>query len=346
MYGKNGYYSLREILGYNAKINIVLSSRGIGKSYGTKWFLIEQDGEFMCLYRNTADMEHALATWLDDLCVKVTDREPWNRERFEWEKGKGSVQLLLDGKVKGYFRCISQVNHIKQETFPDTLNWIWWDEFIPLAYKRLAGVPSEGDALRAIIKTVDHDTTHSRESKGLKPLRVLMYANPFTWDNPVLSYFRVIPKGYGIWRVGPDIVCEMVSPPAGKKRKGKRTMDEFLGDEVNTNQGWMNQDSYVEKCPKGAMPYLSIRVRDNYYGVYRVGKGPLRHVKRIGVHIHGVTCLGSLNGLKEGETCLEKKTVNGVLGDIIQRLIFDGRYRYEDINVKFDFIRDIQGYKN
>ena len=34
MLDENGYYSLREILGYNAKYSIVLSDRGRGKSFG------------------------------------------------------------------------------------------------------------------------------------------------------------------------------------------------------------------------------------------------------------------------------------------------------------------------
>ena len=341
-FGKDGYYSLREILGYNCKVNIVLSSRGIGKSYGTKWFLMEQEGEFMCVYRNTGDMEHAITTWLDDLTVKVPNgKEPWDVNRFSWEKTKSNVQLLLDGRVKGYFRCISQVNHIKQETFPDTLCWLWWDEFIPLSYKKLAGIPSEGDALRAIMKTIDHDTAHSRESKGLKPLRVLMYANPFTWDNPVLSYFHVIPRGYGIWRVGPDIVCEMVEPLKGDK-KGGMSMDDFLGDEVNQNQNWMNQSSFVEEVPKGSIPYMSLRVGTNYYGLYKSNGGSIKYVKRVNEHINGVKHLGNINGIEEGETCIDVRTRNGVLKDIIKRYMFGGYYRFNDINVKFDFIRDMQ----
>ena len=42
---KDGYYTLRDILGYNCKVNIVLSDRGRGKSYGTKLFLMRQEGD-------------------------------------------------------------------------------------------------------------------------------------------------------------------------------------------------------------------------------------------------------------------------------------------------------------
>ena len=68
MLDENGYYSLREILGYNAKYSIVLSDRGRGKSFGTKHFLMAQDGEFMCVYRQIPDLRKAIGSWIDPLC--------------------------------------------------------------------------------------------------------------------------------------------------------------------------------------------------------------------------------------------------------------------------------------
>ena len=129
-----GYYSLREILGYNAKWNIVLSDRGRGKTWGTKWFLMDQKCAFMCLYRNTGDMEHAIGEWLDPIIKGDEKHDPISSERFEWDgSNRSGYNLMLDGEVIGYFRCITMVNHIKQETFPDNLNWMWVDEFIPMA---------------------------------------------------------------------------------------------------------------------------------------------------------------------------------------------------------------------
>lgn len=327
-----GYYSLREILGYNCKVNIVLSDRGRGKSYGTKLFLMNQEGEFMCLYRNVSDVDSAVGTWLDTLY-----ENGYNPEQFEWNRGKGSYELLYNGSVKGYFRALSQVNHIKQEKFPDTLNWIWMDEFIPLVYKKLAGVDSEGDAIRAIMKTVEHDTAHSRESKGLKPLRVLMYANPFTWNNPILSYFRVRPFGYGIRRIGPDIVCEMLAPYEAEKKDNKMTMDEFLGDEVNRNQGWQEENSFVVDKWKDMIPEGSIRIKTGYYGIYHKDTNRRLYVKEMDGHLDVGYRYGSLDGLQEQELCLDKLPFLKRL----QQMSYSGNVWYYDINTKFDWLRDI-----
>jgi hypothetical protein len=326
---KDGYYSLREILGYGAKVNIVLSDRGRGKSYGTKLFLMRQEGTFMCLYRNISDIESAVGTWLDTLY-----ENGYQPEEFEWRLGKGSCELLYCGSVKAYFRALTQVNHIKQEKFPDDLNWIWMDEFIPMAYKKLPGIPSEGDAIRTVMKTVDHDTSHPRETKGLKPLRVLLYANPFTWNNPILSYFKVVPRGYGIWRVGPGIVCEMLRP-VDEKVGGKMTMDQFLGDEVNRNQSWVEQDSFVlEKWPSDAEPWFSVRVGTAFYGFYRKDGSNRVYVKKCTGHVKGRN-YGTLDGIKEREMTL------GPQLKVLQSMTSRCDLWYDDINTKFDWIRDI-----
>ena len=336
-----GYYSLREILGYNAKWNIVLSDRGRGKTWGTKWFLMDQKCAFMCLYRNTGDMEHAIGEWLDPIFKGDEKHDPISPERFEWDgSNRSGYNLLFDGEVIGYFRCITMVNHIKQETFPDNLNWMWVDEFIPMAYKKLPGIDSEGDALRVIYKTIDHDTAHPRESRGGKPLRVLMFANPFTWDNPILSYFHVLPKGPGIRRVGPDIVVEML-PTFEAEKKGKETIDDFLGDSVNKTNGWENEFGFVvDRVPKGSRPTETIRIGPRYYGLYSCGNGLIYCKSATG---HGnVRRLGSIDGLTDDEVCLDRRLCGRVIKDSIRKSLFSGHFRFTDLNTKFDFIRDIQ----
>lgn len=332
--GKDGYYTLRGILGYNCKYNFVLSERGIGKSYGTKLFLMRQEGKFMCLYRQQPDMSAAMGTWLDTLY-----ENGYSPDAFEWEgSDKAGWQLKYNGEVKGFFRHLTAVNHIKQEKFPDDLNWIWMDEFIPLVYKKLAGVSSEGDAIRAIVKTVEHDTIRTREERGLKPLRVLLFANPFTWDNPILGYFRIRPM-YGIQRVGPDIVCEHVEPLESKPG-GKPTVDDFLGDEVNKNRGWMDQVSYIaEKWPKGMRPWISMRFGTDHFMMYRLDGTNKVFVEQTAKHDDrgGVVRMGTLDGIMEDEEVYEYWRYK----DVFMGMTYKGQVWYKDINTKFSFINHL-----
>ena len=340
---ENGYYSLREILGYNCKYNIVLSDRGRGKSYGTKLFLIQQEGTAMCLYRTVADLASAMLDWIDPLV-----EQGYDAEQFSWDgSDKEGYCLLYNGIRKIWFRAITMVNHIKQEKFPDDMNWVWLDEFIPLVYKKLPGVQSEGDAIRTIVKTIEHDTVHSREEKGLKPLRVLMYANPFTWNNPLLSYFKIDPrKGYGVHRAGPGVAYEILAPVVVKKGS-KMTVDEFLGEEVNRNQGWMDEDAFVMEVPKGATPILSVRICDRYFTHYRSGNNVWIVERPCHTDVRKQTSrrsvlmwFGTLDGLQEDEVCIDKIS----WGKLFKEQTSKGMYRYDCLNTKFDWLNSIQNY--
>lgn len=329
---QNGYYSYNEILGYNCTWNFILGDRGRGKSYGAKKLLLGSSGCFVCLYRSVADLEHAVSDWLTPMY-----NEGYDPNDFKWvTNGKSGCNLLYRDEPKGYFRALSQVNHIKQEWFPDSTNWLFFDEFIPMVYRKLGGVGmSEGECVRVIYKTIDHDSAHSRESRGLKKLRVLMVANPFTWNNPILGYFHVLPRKYGIYKIYDDIVCELL-PPLDAPQKG---IDAFLGDAVNRTQGWMDEQAYLGTKPKGSHCIWSIRVDDRYYALYSPDRTSY-YCEQKTRHV-GLRRLGSLNGLKPEEECSDSKN-----GERLRNLFFEkavrGQILFKDINTKFNFLRDIQ----
>lgn len=328
-YGKDGRYTYRDILGYNAKYNFVFSQRGLGKTFQAKLGLLNSEGTSMCLYRQQPDMQQAMGSWIDDPI-----KAGWDKESFNWEgSDKTGWVLEVNGKPKIWFRALTMVNHIKQESFPDDMNWVWMDEFIPLAYRKLAGIASEGDAIRAIVKTIDHDTVYSRESKGLKPLRVIMTANPFTWNNPILSYFHIIPRGYGIWRVGPDIVAEMVEPIKNES-DGKMTVDEFLGDEVNVNQGWLEAGHFVSPLPKGAVPVYAFRLGDGHFTRWKSGRRVWITTSKPADVPKEITTFGTWDELKEYEEPITKS-----MGKALQREAYQGLLRYDDVNTKYDYLR-------
>lgn len=344
-FGKDGYYSLREILGYNCKYNIILSERGIGKSYGTKLFLMAQEGTAMCLYRTGPDMSSAMLDWTDPLI-----REGYEAEDFVWEGNERDGFILsYQGRPKIWFRAISQVNRVKQEIFPDDMCWVWWDEFIPLAWKKIPGIESEGDALRTIVKTIEHDTIRSREDKGLKPLRVLMFANPFTWNNPLLSYFHVDPRtGPGVHRAGPGVAFEIVQVSEKPRTTGKMDVEEFLGNDVHKNQGWLSEDAFVADVPRNSVPTMSVRLGRRYFLVMRAPSGVQWIVeKRAHTDVRKqvgrkavLMRFGTLSGLQEDEGCLDRVP----LGKRLKEWTYQGVYRYDSLNTKFDWLRALDEY--
>lgn len=355
-FNEDGYWSPREIDSYSdCQYRAVLSDRGRGKSYGMKEKLMgeyERKGkEFMCLYRTAPDMKSAKSTWLDTLY-----EQGYEPGQFHWEGDKDEgFQLYYredpeneeDYRRVGFFRALAQVNRVKQEKFPEELATVWFDEFIPLKYTKIPGVDSEGDALRTIVKTIEHDSVHPERRKFGRVV-VYMFANPFTWNNPLLSYFKIVPKGYGCFRVGPGIVCEMLEPIEHRTEPGrKQTVEDFLGDDVVRNQGYADQMAFVEPVAKGAEPFMSMRFKERYYLIY-VANG-LWYVTAQRAHrdIKGrtvfggdmlVTRYGTVEGLQEKELCFS--AVPNRVKDLRQR-IYGGRLRFDTLNTKFDFYRDV-----
>ena len=209
------------------------------------------------------------------------------------------------------------------------MNWVWLDEFIPLAYKKLPGIDSEGNAIRAIVKTIEHDSLSSRAERGLKPVRVILFANPFTWNNPILSYFHVLPR-YGRYRAGPDIAVEMLEPlPSGRKRGEKMTSEEFLGAEVNRNQGWKNQLAFVRERWPTVTPRWSLRFGSDFFTVY-LDEHCNAYCRRCDGH-SGCERF-SVGVCDEGEEIMGKR-----LREFLKKLTFTGKITYRNINDKFDF---------
>jgi hypothetical protein len=306
--------------------------------------LIRTPGRFMCLYRQEPDMQLAVKDWIDPLVQGDDKHEPMNRDLFHWEgNGKNGYELFYNGEHRASFRYLTQVNHIKQEVFPDDMDWVWLDEFIPLVYKKLPGMESEGDAIRTIVKTIEHDTVHTREEKGLRPVRVLMFANPFTWDNPILSYFHVNGLlGPGIHRAGPGVVWELLEP---LKRDRKRSAEDFLGDEVHRNMGFTKQDAFVAPLPKGSSLTMSMRIGRSFYSVYTTPDGFRFWIRRASEHRDAKSIYskrreiwGTLEGLREDEQCLE----GSVHPERMRKLLRHGSIWFDSINDKFDFMRDLE----
>ena len=347
MIDRSGYYSLRAILGYGCKYNIILSDRGRGKSFDAKHFLMRQPGTAMCLYRQSTDMHMAMMSWIDPLINKDKDLEKYelyDPESFEWiGSDKEGYVLKFNGQPKIWFRYLTQVNHIKQEVFPDDMNWVWLDEFIPLQYKKLPGVDSEGDAIRAIVKTIEHDTQKTRKDKGLKEVRVILFANPFTWNNPILSYFKLRPiEGGGIKKIGPGVVLEML-PPVEKKKKGKMTADDFLGNEVNVNQGWKDEMAYIEvNWTTDMIPAMSLRLGSKYFMLWQKQGHYTLYCSSIDKHRNTAgLCTydrwGTQDGLMEDETCINNTSFLKNLKERVRR----GQIYYKDMNCKFDFQNEL-----
>ena len=327
---ETGYYTHRDILSYNCKYNIVLSGRGPGKTWDGAWMALNVKGPVMILTRTQPDMMYQINSYFDPYYKGDAKHEKIAAERFtQWGSEKSGINVDFDGVTKFYFRTLSAVNAIKQESFPENMEWIIFEEFVPMAWKKIGGVVDEGEALETIVKTVEHDTPANRAKKGLRPVRVIMHGNPGRWDNPLLSYFGCMPFGEGIRRMSDKVVVEILAE--------RDTGDQYVNAGIATSRAWEDQLHFIERPPKGAEPMASIRFNTSYYLIYR-HQCVSYVVSRSSHSLDSKHRWGTLEGLREDERCIDDTR----MCEMIFRDAYKGRTRYADINTKFNFLRDLR----
>lgn len=340
---KTGYYSSNKILSYNCKYNDVNSGRGIGKSHGEKWRLVtgftQEEKRFMCLYRTTSDMNAAIYSWLEPLIHPPPNekRRKFDISQFRFE-GPGTFKNLYfedDKEPMAYFRCIEHVNRVKQEVFNVKTQWAWLDEYLPIAWVKLRGVPNEGDALRTIVDTIDHDTYHSREKFGLPPVRVTMFGNFSNINSPLLKYFGVEPYKYGIYRVNRDVIVETVAPDMSKLSDTGG-----LSPEVRHCYLATDENSYVRPVPKGSEPYMSLRIGKHYYTFYYFKRNDTTFIKETKRHM-GLYRYGTIDGMQENEYSIASIGQNRSWDLALRERANYCRDFYDSVYTKLQYLEDI-----
>lgn len=279
MFGKNGYISFVVLMSFLARIMVLLSDRGLGKSHGFRKFLLKHyllfGHRFVCLYRTKNDRDAAIGSWLEQFFNPPGNETfgPFNREDFKWRKAKNCVELYYknDKTPIGYFLCIAHINAIKQMVFPDSIRWGWWDEILPEAWTKLPGIEDEGLAVLKIMDTIEHDTLNRKLINGYPRVRWMFFGNISNLQSPILQFLGISPFKYGVYRgklngeASRDVIIERIPP----------VINEKLGDYSNAARIYTldnNEMAYVCSKTSNATLKYSLRVRveqeSKYYHFY------------------------------------------------------------------------------
>lgn len=283
-------------------------------------------------------MNSAVYSWLEPLIhpAPLDNHKPFDISQFKFVGNVVAKNLYFedDPDPIAYFRTVENVNKIKQEVFNFKTSWVWFDEYLPMAWTKLRGVPNEGDAIRTIVDTIDHDTAHPKEKLGYPPLRTIMYGNFNSISSPLLKYFGVKPFQYGIYRVNRDVVVETVMPDMDK-------LNDLGGLSADVRQCYLatDENSYVRNIPKNSTPSMSIRIEKHFYVFY--WSDVTRHTyiqsskKHVGAHRYG-----TLEGLQENEIPLNM--VFSEPWDTALRVRAVGCTDfYSDVYTKLEYLADI-----
>lgn len=183
------YYILdnNSILKHNTIYNIILGGRANGKSTGVLKFFIDEyfkndcKVQFGLIRRYKIDnfyLQNYISQYLITYCI----------ERYnciiEYQGSKFIVKSVDNQKVLGiigYVFCLSDINNIKSTQY-DYVNYILFDEFIPMTWGEMINGNNEPTLLIHILSTV---------FRHRSDVKVFLVANTITKNNCYFDYFKI-----------------------------------------------------------------------------------------------------------------------------------------------------------
>lgn len=167
------YFDISKCLSYGAFLNLLIGSRGVGKTYGLTKFVIKEflkkGYEFMYVRRYKTEMQKSAPKFFSAMI---------SNEEFKGHdlKVKGST-FLIDDKVAGYQATLSTAQNLKSSNFPN-VKYIIFDEFI-IENGQNHYLRGEVDVFLGLIETVART----------RDVKVFLLGNAVSTTNPYFLYF-------------------------------------------------------------------------------------------------------------------------------------------------------------
>lgn len=236
--GKDGFYSLKEILEKRADINLIISGRSNGKTYSLCKYVLEQ-------YKKHGKKFVYVRRWVDD--IKIANAQKLFlplKDEIEKLFGEGyevtyyQKQYFLKDpeghkEIIGHVLALSESHHQKSVSYTD-IGTIFFDEFIQMSGERI--LPDELSRYENTLSTIIRFHTD---------IKVFLLANTVSKLAPYFSYYKIdinhmepkdiivndFPTDAGVLRVA----CEYAEV---SKKISKKTSKYILNSKMITNGQW------------------------------------------------------------------------------------------------------------
>lgn len=171
----NIYYDYDKIISYNALLNILIGSRGVGKTFGITKFVINQfikkGHEFFYIRRFKTEIKKSVPKFFD----AIKDKNLFEGHSF-YTKGNN---FYCDDIICGYSYNLSTFQNLKSSNFPK-VRYIIFDEFI-IENGNNHYLNNEVETFLGAIETIARD----------RNINVFMLGNAVSILNPYFLYFNL-----------------------------------------------------------------------------------------------------------------------------------------------------------
>lgn len=272
------YWDLRRTLTHNMLFNIILGNRGGGKSFGAKWYAIDnflKKGEqFGYIRRYKDDLAEPMKQFFKDIEYKYPDYEFKTDNKYFYIRlrTENENQKWTEKDIAGYGFTLSTANNKKSISYPKITCMIYDEFLIEKGNQRY--IKNEPMALLNLYETVARPgTDHPR-------VIMFMLANAITITNPYFLYWDLkMPtkkdkNNKWIWKhpTRPILVEDVRNEDFIERKKetefGKLIEGTSYSDYSIENKFLLDNDTFVEKKSQKARYYFTFIYMEHTLGVW------------------------------------------------------------------------------
>lgn len=256
---KSMFWDISKTLSHNCLFNFITGSRGSGKTYGAKKFVINRfikyEEQFIYLRRYKTEFDKGKNDKFFDALIRQ-DEFPNHDLQVK------SLNYLCNDKIMGSAMALSTAKIEKSQEFPN-VKWIIFDEFL-IENGVYHYLPNE------VMCFLDFYETIAR----MRDVRVLFLSNAITQTNPYYLFFDIqLPYNSNFFKRG-DILLEMVNNQKyidAKKntRFGKIISNTKYGDYAIDNKFLNDTNTFVMKKTKNSTYFFGFIYKGEMFGVWR-----------------------------------------------------------------------------
>lgn len=263
----NIFYDFNKILSYNAFLNIIIGERGVGKTYGSKKYVInrflKKNKQFVYIRRYETDLIESVGTTEDNKFFEQVKNE-FPNHTFEIRKSKKVRKLIIDKKVCGYAIPLSSADSLKSSTY-ENVDTIIYDEFMLKEGSSQHYLRNEPELILDIIETVAR----------LRDIKIFLLGNAISSTAPIMSYFNLsLPYNSDVklFKDGLILVNYIKNEPYREFKKqtnfGKLIEGTRYSKYAIDNEFITDSKSFIRKKSESKFYFIFI-LNNKEYGVWR-----------------------------------------------------------------------------
>lgn len=254
------YYNYDKALSYNALFNFILTTRGLGKTYGAKLKVIKKflkTGEQFIYIRRYKDELSTIDTFFNDIIA--------NNEFPEHEFKVVQKKFYIDGKICGYAIPLSISQRLKSTSYPNVTTIIY-DEFI-INTSNIRYLTNEVYTFLEFFETV---------ARKRNNVRAIFLANNVSIINPYFQYFNCVPKENNRFTLAQDgeVLVEIYKDDEFNEEKyktkfGKLIQGTTYGNYAIENESLIDNNKFVlKKKPNDLIFCFSVKYKESELGYW------------------------------------------------------------------------------